>query len=306
MPLAAWTSVLGPDHDLHVGTDRIWYVTTTDGREFVLKKPMSWDPDAPRLRLAREYRILSHLGAAGVPVAAPIITDDGNICAAEGDDLYVLLPRIRFDTGMPEERPDAPDAYRRVGAAIAGMDVALANCPFGIASYEIVLDQRLTPETCPLLRVADPALARKLDRLAAPMRAATAGLPQQLTHGDCHDGNVLLRDGHVAGFIDLDHLSTAPRICDANRWLGNRILWAMQSPAERWPIFVTLVDALLAGYDEVGGLSEQERRAIGPALLINELDTAEWCLGQGDDSSSYATGLIRACHWLADRDATLS
>lgn len=40
-------------------------------------------------------------------------------------------------------------------------------------------------------------------------------------------------------------------------------------------------------------LSDRERRAIGPALLINELGTAEWVLGRGDDSSSYATGVIR-------------
>ena len=185
------------------------------------------------------------------------------------------------------------------------MHLALESCPFTISSYEIVLDQRLTPQTFPRLRETDVALAPTLDRLAPAMRDATFGLPRQLTHGDCHDGNVLLRDGHVAGFIDLDHLSTAPRICDVNRWLGNRMLWAMDSPGERWPIFVSLVNALLEGYDDANGLSDHERRALGPALLLNELDAAEWCLGEGDDSSSYVTGLIRACQWLADRDAVL-
>ena len=238
-------------------------------------------------------------------VAVPIVSDDGDICVERLGAFYVLLPRIPCDVGSLEERPDAADVYREVGTAIARMHLALEGCPFTISSYEIVLDQRLTPQTFPRLRETEVALARTLDRLAPAMRDATFGLPRQLTHGDCHDGNVLLRDGQVAGFIDLDHLSTAPRICDVNRWLGNRMLWAMGSPGERWPIFVSLVKALLEGYDDANALSDQERRALGPALLLNELDAAEWCLGEGDDSSSYVTGLIRACHWLADRDAVL-
>jgi hypothetical protein len=60
-----------------------------------------------------------------------------------------------------------------------------------------------------------------------------------------------------------------------------------------------------AGYSEVSPLTEQELSALGPALLVNELDTAQWCLDEGDTSSSYATGLFRACHWLADRGAAL-
>jgi hypothetical protein len=40
-------------------------------------------------------------------------------------------------------------------------------------------------------------------------------------------------------------------------------------------------------------------------LLVNELDTAQWCLDEGDTSSSYAIGLFRDCHWLADRWAAL-
>jgi hypothetical protein len=50
------------------------------------------------------------------------------------------------------------------------------------------------------------------------------------------------------------------------------MLWAIRAPNIRWPIFVTLVDALLEGYDEVSPRSCQERQALGPALLINERD----------------------------------
>ncbi|WP_152360262.1 phosphotransferase enzyme family protein [Microlunatus speluncae] len=306
MPLEAWASVLGSDPIVAEPDGRVRQVTAEDGREYVLKRPMVWDPEAPRLRLAREFRILSVLQGARVPVALPVITDDGCICTERDGEFYLLLPRIPFDIDDLEQRPDAREIYRRVGEAIARMLLALADCPYPSGSYEVVLDERVGPAAFPLLRAADPDLARQLDRLSPRLAAATAGLPRQLTHGDCHDGNILIREGHVVGFIDLDHLSTAPRICDVNRWLGNRVLGAMAAPRERWPAFLTMVQALLSGFDAVSRLSRQERDALGPALLINELNAAEWSLGQGDDSSSYVTGLIRTCHWLADRDAQLN
>lgn len=308
MPLAAWTSLLGSGYVISPGpgrNGRVTHVASADGREYVLKRPMSWDPAAPRLRLAREFRLLSHLHGSGVPVALPIVTDDGSVCAEVDGELYVLLPRITFDDGPPEERPDAVDVYRRVGAAIARLDQALANCPFPLSSYELVIDERIKPETFRRVLAADPVLAAKLDRLYPKLRATCAGLPQRLTHGDCHDFNLLLRGGHVVGIIDLDHLTTVPRICDVTRWLGNRILWAMREPEERWPTFLALVDALLAGYCEVSPLSDRELAALGPCLLVNELDSADWEIGEGHDPSTYLTGLIHAAHWLADRGAAL-
>lgn len=304
MPLAAWTTLLGSSHVVSRAGARVSYVTGADGRDYVLKQPMSWDPDAPRLRLAREFRLLAHLHGSGIPIALPIVADDGNICAETDGELYVLLPKIPHDSGDPEERPDAAEVYRRVGSAIAELHQALASCPVPLSSYELVIDARIKPETFQRVLAADPALAAKLDRLYPAMRAATAGLPQRLTHGDCHDGNLLLRDGHVVGFIDLDHLTTTPRICDIIRWLGNRILWALQAPDERWPTFLGLVDALLAGYSAVSPLSERELTALGPALLVNELDSADWEIGEGHEPSTYA-GLIGAAHWLADRGAVL-
>jgi Ser/Thr protein kinase RdoA (MazF antagonist) len=305
MPLAAWTTLLGSGCSKQESTSRIWNVTCADGREYVLKQPTLWAPEERRQQLVREFRVLSHLHGHGVPVAMPVVTDDGAICAEQAGDLYVLLPRIPYDTGVPEEHPDAVGVYRRVGAAIARLSVALADCPFPVPSDEIDIAELITPERWDRLSAADPELGAKLARIAPAMRAATAGLPRQLTHGDCHDGNLLLRDGRVAGFIDVDYLVTAPRIGDVNRWLGNRILWALEAPDERWPAFLRLVDSFLAGYSEVSPLTEQELSALGPALLVNELDTAQWCLDEGDTSSSYATGLFHACHWLADRGAAL-
>ncbi|GAB3405505.1 hypothetical protein [Flindersiella endophytica] len=83
------------------------------------------------------------------------------------------------------------------------------------------------------------------------------------------------------------------------------MLWALRAPDRRWPTFLWLVDALLAGYSEVSHLSDQELAALGPGLLVNELDSADWEIGEGHGTSTYATGLIRAAHWLADRNAEL-
>lgn len=52
-------------------------------------------------------------------------------------------------------------------------------------------------------------------------------------------------------------------------------------------------------------LSDRELAALGPGVLVNELDSADWEIGEGDNSSTYVAGLIHAAHWLADRDAAL-
>lgn len=62
--------------------------------------------------------------------------------------------------------------------------------------------------------------------------AAFAGLPVQPIHGDCHGSNVLLCNGEVSGFIELDHLPTGPRLYDLAYDLADRLKWWIEDAAQ--------------------------------------------------------------------------
>ncbi|SDS67370.1 hypothetical protein [Actinopolymorpha singaporensis] len=98
--LQAWKGVVGaarvePMAKVH---NPIWKVTGEDGREWVLKHLPDWPPGVGPVE---EYRVLCYLQARGLPVAAPIVTDDGLI-AYNADNL---------GTDPNEKQPTGADAY---------------------------------------------------------------------------------------------------------------------------------------------------------------------------------------------------
>ncbi|MGH3488392.1 MAG: phosphotransferase [Actinopolymorphaceae bacterium] len=177
--LSAWEGVIGRAEvdPLHADADRVWAVRGEDGREYVLKKILPLDPEAPLTRLVAEYRVLTHLHAAGVPVAVPLVTDEGHIHGGDEPDLYTLSPRIRATADTPETRPDAAAVYARIGGAIGLLHKALERCPFAIRSYEIIPAERLSSAYWPILRAADTSLAGKVDRLLPHLCETLADLP---------------------------------------------------------------------------------------------------------------------------------
>jgi Ser/Thr protein kinase RdoA (MazF antagonist) len=309
LQLSAWRAVLGEasvEPLAQAYGDNAWVVSAADGSEYILKRFHTIAVGEPLLRLASEHRVLTHLHRYGVPVAVPLVTDDARLYASDGSDVYVLSPRLPGEQGDPESRPDAAAVYARIGAAFGLLHKALAEYPHAVPSYVVVAAEGLTPESLAPIREFDESLADKVDRLRDDLIARLDSLPRQLLHGDPHDGNLLLHDGAVTGFIDVDHLPVGPRIGDLARYLANRMLGAMDAPDEQLPHFRTLVAALLDGYAGANPLTAAERAAIYPAILLRALSNAAWRLEHDDRTSSYVVGSVRTAHWLAGNLAELT
>lgn len=275
----------------------IWRVIAEDGREWVLKHLPEYPPGVGPVE---EYRVLCYLQAAGLPVAVPVVTDDGLIAynadnlrtelsqkEPTGKEAYALIPLLPNDSRLPES---AELAYT-IGAGIGRLDRALADCPWHVTSF--------TDDPAPeILQKRYPALPDELRAVTDPLRerlyAAIVDLPTQRTHGDCNAGNVLLHDGAVSGFIDLDHLPTGPRIRDLSYYLVSR-LRALSEPD-------TLAAALrhyVAGYESTFPLTEREIAAVVPMMLTVEIGVADWhATGWGADPESYRENL-RNIEWIA-------
>jgi Ser/Thr protein kinase RdoA (MazF antagonist) len=294
-PVGAWASVVG-DARVEVlarGHALVFAVRAGDGRRYVVK---TVGPGRPGPPVADEYRVLVHLRDAGVPVAVPVVSDDGRVAVRGGGVDFALLPWL---DGVPGGR-EAGAACGRVGAAIGRLHRALAGQPWPVRSFrqDMVAAFQESRERLPAevrRRTVEPLAERVLAALSG-----LAALPEQRLHGDCGPGNVLVRGGDVAGFIDLDHLPAGPRLYDLAYYLAHRARdGALLDVAARY----------VAGYRSVNPLAEAELAALPAAVLGAQLSITEWShrlltempeRALPDQPERYRRG-VAALDWIAGR-----
>ncbi|MBE1612610.1 phosphotransferase enzyme family protein [Actinopolymorpha pittospori] len=308
--LEAWKSVVGaaraePMNKVH---NPIWKVTGEDGREWVLKHLPEWSPGVGPVE---EYRVLCYLQAGGLPVAVPIVTDAGLIVhnadnlgtdpsekRPTGTQAYALIPLLPNDP----ERHESPELAHTIGDGIGRLDRMLAECPWQVTSF--------TDDPAPDILGDDyaklPAELRDLvDPLRAQLWAALTDLPTQLTHGDCNAGNVLVHNGQVTGYIDLDHLPYGPRVRDLSYYLASRLLdHIIDGDAHA---MAAVLRHYVAGYHSIHPLTERELAAVVPLLLTASVGSAGWCLHGWVPNPTGYQGNLRTVEWVVQRyDALVS
>lgn len=293
--LEAWKSVVGGEHEVRpmpVVHNAIWRIEAEDERVFVLRRLPEFPPGAGPVEA---FRVLCHLQAAGVPVALPIVTDAGAIRAPVGERFYELLPYVPTDPGNHELGPDAKETCFAIGQAIARAARALSDCPWPVQSYVDDPAPDILDGTLPKL----PAeIVERVRPFVTRLREATTGLPAQRTIGDCNTGNVLVHQGQVSAFIDLDHLPIAPRVRDLADYLASRL---RQQIAEGGtpPILAVLGD-YVAGYHAAYPLSAQELTAVVPLILLLEIGLVEWWTSSWVPNPARRELSARAIGWITD------
>lgn len=278
-------------------TNPVWLAVTDDERRFVLKELPEYPPGVGPID---EFRVLCHLASVGIPIALPIITDDGRLMATIGERRYSLLPWIAHDDGNHELRPDATVTSRSIGAAIGRLDAALTGCPWQPPSFVDDPAREVLDNTLPKL----PELASMVAPLKDQLWTAVHDLPTQLTNGDCNTGNVLISGPDVVGFLDLDHLPNGPRVRDLSYYLGSRLRQhlAHDPTAERDSrAWIAALEHYVTGYHTALPLTARELAAIVPLILVIEIGSTAWCVnGWVPDPAGYRHGL-NVIAWLIDR-----
>ena len=135
--LQAWSGAFGSPVITDLAPGRVWQVTTEHGDRYVLKKVSTFGAPDPVRRFTDEARILTYLLQRGVPVAVPVLSDDGKAYATDGDGaLHAVFPMFP-QGGADDDAGLDPVLFQNIGAAIARLHIALANCPFGIESWGV-------------------------------------------------------------------------------------------------------------------------------------------------------------------------
>lgn len=304
--LLFWTTRIGAVDQIETTHEKLegfqvttFFVSTERNEQYVLKNVFG-RPNAARLDA--EYQLLSYLHDCGVPVAVPVLTDDGQLFIENAHGVYLLYPVL------PADAEDAPPVaeqliYANMGRALAKLHKALALYPNQIESWTMNLPKTIIEEAVPQIQsvLAGEALTRFERTIAAlqhDMTDALIVLPLQYIHGDCHGGNILICHGDVSGFIDLDHLPQAPRAYDIGYLLAD-MAKARFFNRHAYANWMENFAYVLAGYEEVGGLSEQERHAIWFIMLATQLIFAYWLFKHESEDAAYKN--LDAFYWLYER-----
>lgn len=306
--LGAWSGVFSSPVITELTPGRVWEVATERGDRYVLKKVSTLNAPDPARRFTDEARIVTYLLQRGVPVAVPVLSDDGKAYATDDDGApYAVFPML--PQGDADDDPGLdPALFQNVGAAIARLHAALADCPFGVESWEVGPD--VLKATWQNLEDRLPAAA--LTELSARVRPrwdsivqALSAAPQRV-HGDVHGGNLLTDGEEVTGIIDCDHLPLAPRGYDLGYYLAFAVQWRLvdggqtSQPVDEATPFITR--HLLTGYDAVSRLTRQENDDLPALALFAALGLIDYFVREHD---LVEESWLRTAHWIGDNFDTL-
>jgi len=233
------------------------------GEEYILKAYR--DEHTCRLAIA----LAEALDAQGIPAGRALPMADGEMALPIVDGLWMTL--CRRIPGQPMRAAELirqPQEGYRIGAALAKLHQAteaLADFPYvEDEPYADHLQNWALPRAKDVLPAAFPAdYAARLERLCE--------LHVAIVHRDPNPSN-LIDAGDKVGFIDFDLSRRFVRIFDPCYTMTAVLSEVFEHDdlpwRENWPVFCK---AVLAGYDSVTPLTDEERAAVPTLILGNEV-----------------------------------
>lgn len=209
-----------------------------------------------------------HLAAQGFPCPEPVTGRDGEaLRTLEGRPAVI----ITFLDGLSPKRPNVRQC-RALGEALAKMHLALEG-------FAMVRENSLGPKAWAQLwqgraeaaEALQPGLAQTAETAFARIREARAfvpGLPSGTIHADLFPDNAFFLGDTFSGAIDFYFACTGALAYDLAVCLN---AWAFDegnaADASRLEYNFSKGAALIAGYQSIRPLSDEERAAL-PALCL--------------------------------------
>ena len=200
--------------------------------------------------------LLDHLAAKGSPVPRTIHDRAGDAYRMIGEKAVAL---IEFLPGVSIDRPTA-DQARSVGAALAGMHLAVADFPaerpndLSLEGWQALADDCGTEGLASIEPELPKIVGNELDFQRGNW---PEGLPSSVIHADLFPDNVLMLDNVVSGLIDFYFACNDVTAYDL---AVTHAAWCFSDDGKDFDRRIS--DALFEGYESVRTLAQEELVAL--------------------------------------------
>ena len=251
--------------------NRVYQVGIEDAVPLIAKfyRPARWSDAAIREEHAFAFELAEH----EVPVVAPL-QQDGESLFEHAGFRFALFPR----RGGHAPEPGDLDQLYRFGQLLGRLHAIGASRPFqhretltvdnfGHASLATLLDGNFIPRSLlPAYESVARDLLARLDALFARIEYTPIRL-----HGDCHPGNLLLRDAQFH-IVDLDDCRMGPAVQD---------LWMLLAGERHERL--RQISELIDGYQEFHDFAPRELALIEGLRSLRLIHYSAWLARRWDD-----------------------
>lgn len=253
--------------------NRVYQVGLDDDLPVIAKfyRPGRWT----EAQILEEHAFSLELAEAGVPVVAPLPLPAGGTLGRHAAFHFAVFPQ----RGGQAPDTSVEDTLYRLGQWLGQLHnigasksfvhrPAMALLPGIIESSRYLTEHDWVPaDLRPAWDSLIPDLIRQCERLISEAGPTTS----IRLHGDCHAGNLLVRDERML-FVDLDDCRTGPAIQD---------LWLLLNgdEHERSVQFAELLE----GYEMFRDFNRRERFLIEPLRCYRQLNHCAWLAQRWSD-----------------------
>jgi Ser/Thr protein kinase RdoA (MazF antagonist) len=283
------------------GTRNTSFVVQTDLGKWVVRRrfPGYSDPD----RISFDHSTALFLAQRGVPVMPPRADADGATVWRHDDDVWEVYP---FAEGHHLRDGDRRDSlalaeslarFHDAGSSFDGRYDKLG--PRGETDPDHLLEsiekaRADAPDAGSALDSYKRAILKAAGELTSELYLS---LPHTLVHGDVQPANIVMDDGRLTAFLDLDWCAWRPRVYDLcfallcccaahERPLADGDVWALTQSPDLAP---DLAREFLQVYqDRSTPFIASERAALAPQLALS------WCHVRVDNSLKVPANQRRA------------
>lgn len=253
--------------------NRVYQVGLEDAEPLIAKfyRPERWS----QAQLAEEHEFVAELAEAEVPVVGALPLAEGSYLGHWKEFTFALYPQ------RGGQAPDVslPDTLFRIGQWLGRIHQVGAVKPF---EHRPTLAIVPTIEHCRDYLVGSGFIPEELktpyqtlinDLLTEIERnlEAAGEVSSLRLHGDCHLGNILMREERIL-FVDFDDTRQGPAIQDI--WL----LLSGDAEEQSWQL-----GEIMEGYEQFNNLNLRERYLIEPLRTMRLINQAAWLAWRWDD-----------------------
>ena len=257
------------------------------GERYILKYTCNFG------KLKKHIEVSNALQSIGLLSAVPVLTCDGAEYIRDGEVYFYLTRRLPGKQMVAHSFGEGNGRF--VGEIIGQLHGILLQAQLEARAGSLLEDVRgwALAQAKPLLKLPEEFWRSYLERFETLYPA----LPRQLIHRDLNP-SVILRNTEGWGLIDFERAEENIRLFDPC-YAATAVLSESFENAQKLDDWIGIYQNILAGYDSVVHLTQEEREAAPYVVLANQLVCVAWFANQPQYAQLARTNCLMT-RWLAE------